>query len=112
MGLPVARAQGSAQPVKMLPGAFPIIALFILTLMFTVWVESALHLPAVIAMMTALGLLKIYGYFLKKKVVTHTSATSQPGEKTQYDIFRSLERSEWDALMFLFACGTCCTSPW
>ena len=71
MGLPVARAQGSEQPVKMLTGAFPIIALFILTLMFTVWVESVLHLPAVFAMMTGLGLLRIYGYFLKKKGVTH-----------------------------------------
>ena len=58
-------------------------------------------------MMTGLGVLKLYGYFLKRRGVSHISATSTPGEKTSFDIFRSLERAEWDTLMFLYGILMC-----
>ena len=82
-------------------GAWTIICLFVVTLVAAVCFEQLLHLPAVIGMMTGLGMLKLYGYKLKKTGVQHISATAMPGAAKQFDIFRSLERSEWDTLMFL-----------
>ena len=64
-------------------------------------------MPAMIGMMTGLGLLKFYGYFLKRRGVTHLSTQSTPGQQVKFDIFRSLERSEWDTLMFLYGVMAC-----
>ncbi len=89
------------QDTEILEGAWVVVVLFVITLLAAVYFESVLHLPATIAMMTGLGLLKLYGYQLKRKGISHISSNASPGQKTQFDIFRSLERSEWDTLMFL-----------
>ena len=86
---------------ELLEGAWVVVGLFIFTLTAAVCFESFLHLPAAIGMMTGLGLLKLYGYQLKRQGISHQSRSNAPGEKSQFDIFRSLERSEWDTLMFL-----------
>jgi Na+/H+ antiporter NhaD/arsenite permease-like protein len=83
-------------------GAYVIIGLFIVSIAFAISVEHFLNLPAVIGMMTGLGVLKLYGYFLKRRGISHTSATTSPGKQTSFDIFRSLERAEWDTLMFMY----------
>ena len=82
-------------------GAWIVIGLFVITLIMAVSFESLLRLPAVIGMMTGLGLLKLYGYKLKRQSMSQAVQHADPGEKTQYDIFHALERSEWDTLMFL-----------
>lgn len=87
--------------VKMRDGAWIVIGLFIITLIMAVSFESLLRLPAVIGMMTGLGLLKLYGYRLKRQGMSRAAQHTDPGEQTQYDIFHALERSEWDTLMFL-----------
>jgi Na+/H+ antiporter NhaD/arsenite permease-like protein len=87
--------------VKMRDGAWIVIGLFVITLIMAVSFESLLKLPAVIGMMTGLGLLKLYGYRLKRQSMSLAAQHTDPGEQTQYDIFHSLERSEWDTLMFL-----------
>ncbi len=98
---------GSDKPVnhstdsELLEGAWKIIGLFAFTLISAVAIESYLNLPAAVGMMTGLGLLKIYGYQLKRQGFKHTSKTEEPGKQSQFDIFRSLERSEWDTLMFI-----------
>lgn len=111
-------------------GAVVVVALFILTIIMAVSSHNFLHMPPVLGMMTGLGLLKFYGYYLKRRgeTNTHPSATStdqptdnlglhglelesaQPSSiKTgeQFNIFRSLERSEWDTLMFFYGIILC-----
>ncbi len=83
-------------------GAWIVTGLFVFTLLSSIIVKQVFHLPAVIGMMTGLGLLKLYGYYLKRHGITHLSTQSTPGKNVKYDIFRSLERSEWDTLMFLY----------
>jgi Na+/H+ antiporter NhaD/arsenite permease-like protein len=50
-------------------------------------------------MMTGLGFLKIYGYFLGRNgiVLEETGGKVQP-----FDIFDSMKRIEWDTLMFFY----------
>jgi len=83
-------------------GAWIVTCLFAFTLFSSIIIKQVFHLPAVIGMMTGLGLLKFYGYYLKRRGITHLSTKTTPGENVKYDIFRSLERSEWDTLMFLY----------
>ncbi len=83
-------------------GAWIVTGLFIFTLLSSIIVKEVFHLPAVIGMMTGLGLLKLYGYYLKRRGITHLSTKTTPGKNVKYDIFVSLERSEWDTLMFLY----------
>jgi Na+/H+ antiporter NhaD/arsenite permease-like protein len=111
-------------------GAITVVALFILTIIMAVSSHNFLHMPPVLGMMTGLGLLKFYGYYLKRRGETnsHPGMTNadqptdnlghhglelepagpsqvKPGE--QFNIFRSLERSEWDTLMFFYGIILC-----
>ena len=79
-----------------------------------------LHLPPVLGMMSGLGLLKIFGYYLKRRDVIYISGENvdeledealeietvdQPQNKNirrsgeLFNIFKSIERAEWDTLM-------------
>ena len=75
--------------------------------------HNFLHIPPVIGMMTGLGLLKVYGYFIKineKKQFALTGDTSETTlklgganqEQQPFNIFQQLERAEWDTLMFFY----------
>ena len=92
----------SGERTHMSKGAWIVSGLFIFTLLSSIIVKQVFHLPAVIGMMTGLGFLKFYGYYLKRRGITHVSTQSTPGQQVKFDIFRSLERSEWDTLMFLY----------
>ncbi len=101
--VPEGMPEPQQQPVVVASGGWTITTLFVLTIASAVAFENFLNLPAVIGMMTGLGVLKLYGYYLKRRGVTH-----EPGyydtsdERGAFDIFLSLERAEWDTLMFLF----------
>ncbi len=101
-------------------GAFTVIFLFILTITMAVCAHNFLHLPPVIGMMTGLGFLKIYGYFLKMrdKRLLQTDDSSYGGETTlsveglkqtgkPFDVFKQLEHAEWDTLMFFYGIILC-----
>jgi Na+/H+ antiporter NhaD/arsenite permease-like protein len=105
--VPVGKPQADERTVALQRGALTIIGLFVASIILAVSLESFLGLPAVIGMMTGLGVLKLYGYSLKRRGISHVSATSSPGEQSSYDIFRSLERAEWDTLMFLYGILMC-----
>ncbi|MEE9336025.1 MAG: sodium:proton antiporter NhaD [Granulosicoccaceae bacterium] len=105
-----AKAEPDIHPQPLYEGAGVVACLFVLTLVMAVLCESLLKLPAVVGMMTGLGLLKLYGYRLKRQGMKHLSRSKstvsdatnrESGEEHSFDIFRSLERSEWDTLMFL-----------
>lgn len=105
-------------PVK--PGGFLILVLFLFTIAMAVAFHHFLHFPPVIGMMTGLGLLKLYGYRLRKRELNALSNTDpQPMELDEelrqyykprqrpFDIFISMKRAEWDTLMFFYGVILC-----
>ena len=84
--------------------------------------HNFLHLPPVIGMMTGLGFLKLFGYYLQRRdqasaaeKMVDSSALGIPAlhdhsgesEKEFYDIFRNLQKAEWDTLMFFYGVILC-----
>lgn len=104
-------------------GAWVVVGLFILTISMAVLSHTLLHLPPVIGMMTGLGMLKLYGYYLQTRGgrfafttrVVNDNALSLDGDPTklqstgdpQYDIYRNLQRVEWDTLLFFYGIMLC-----
>jgi len=102
-------------------GAWVVVGLFILTIIMAVSAHNFLHLPPVLGMMTGLGFLKLFGYYLKRRsqFYPETPANSiggsalaleklsLPAKQTPFNIFKSLERAEWDTLMFFYGVILC-----
>jgi Na+/H+ antiporter NhaD/arsenite permease-like protein len=102
-------------------GAFVVVGLFVLTIIMAVSAHNFLHLPPVLGMMTGLGFLKLYSYYLQRRSmcypVTPTESLSRsalelekrppPGRSQQFDVFKALERAEWDTLMFFYGIILC-----
>lgn len=104
--------------VKLLPGARVVLALFLVTVLGTVALHQLLHLPAMIGMMTGLGALQLYGYFLRRRMRSQNQAWSEltpllsgaSEEKPRedgFDVFGLLARVEWDTLMFFYGVMLC-----
>jgi Na+/H+ antiporter NhaD/arsenite permease-like protein len=97
--------------VPLKAGAWVVMALFAVTIVLAVIAHSLLGLPPVLGMLTGLGLLKLYAYFLTRgdekmglslnepDDVFASSATQGP---RAFDPFKQLERAEWDTLMFFY----------
>ncbi|MDO6562718.1 sodium:proton antiporter NhaD [Amphritea sp. 1_MG-2023] len=105
---------------QMKPGARPIIALFLFTIILAISSNSLLNLPSVLGMMTGLGILKLYGYYLSRfassvrdtghihnhHIANISDIRQMKGDHTdvirRFDIFQVVERSSWDTLMFFY----------
>lgn len=88
--------------VRMKIGARRIIALFIVTIATAVSAHTFLHLPPVLGMMTGLGYLQLFGFYLQQ--------TYRRGKKRgdyTFDVFRRIERVEWDTLLFFYGVMMC-----
>jgi len=114
--------QGSPDPIReqvfLGHGAWVVVGLFLLTIAMAVSFHNFLHLPPVLGMMTGLGLLKLFGYYLQKRddVFYRRSNESDPGASAldlesppagSYDIYRNLQKAEWDTLMFFYGIILC-----
>ena len=105
-------------------GAAVVVALFLLTIIMAVTGHNYLHLPPVAGMMTGLGFLKLFGYYLQRRderdayvaktmlMSTALAINSKPREAPKsalptYDIYRNLQRAEWDSLMFFYGIIMC-----
>lgn len=89
-------------------GAFVVIGLFLVTIGMAVCAHNFLHLPPVVGMMTGLGFLKIYGYILKLRESRLMMNLEDVGEdRKPFNIFRQIERAEWDTLMFFYGIILC-----
>lgn len=121
-GIKKAKPEQYQEDVVIKPGAFTIVFLFVLTIIMAVLSHGMLHLPPVIGMMTGLGLLKFYGYYLRRKTESKSSASRQAFsehqplsefEETQaqpqepFDVFKSLQKVKWDTLMFFYGIIMC-----
>jgi Na+/H+ antiporter NhaD/arsenite permease-like protein len=99
--------------VVMRRGARRIMLLFLLTIATAVSFHNFLHMPPVIGMLTGLGYLKVFGYYLK---MTHDyrlspydekKASSQVGDVIPFDVFLGIARAEWDTLLFFYGVIAC-----
>jgi Na+/H+ antiporter NhaD/arsenite permease-like protein len=105
-------AAGGDAPLR--PGALPIVTLFLCTIAGTVLLHTWLHLPPALGMMTGLGALKLYSYRLVRAGQAFASVgdtladvAPRPAAGDTFDIFKILERVEWDTLMFFYGVILC-----
>ncbi len=112
--------------IKVKRGGYIMIALFLLTISMAVSFHNFLHLPPVLGMMTGLGILKLFAYYLKKKEGSSSNSIdeaemnhsaldiesseyniNEDNDKEGYNIFTILARAEWDTLMFFYGVILC-----
>lgn len=96
--------------VRIKRGGFVIVGLFGCTIITAVCFHNFLHLPPFLGMMTGLGLLKFYGYYLKTSHKPHPNDDAeigQVGDVTPFDSFEAVARAEWDTLLFFFGVIMC-----
>lgn len=119
--VPKSKPEAVSEKAELKQGAWTVVALFILTITMAVSAHNFLHLPPVLGMMTGLGFLKLFGYYLKKRSHLPTAPADEMSdmaldieveppvyrEQTEYNIFKSLERAEWDTLMFFYGIILC-----
>ncbi len=102
-----------AEDLPMMRGAKRIILLFLCTIATAVSFHNFLHLPPVMGMLTGLGYLQIFGYFLKKTAHKESGALDNPehdgqmGTPVAFDIFQPVARAEWDTLLFFYGVVAC-----
>ncbi len=108
---------------EMKKGALIVIGLFLFTISLAVCLHTFLHLPPVIGMMTGLGLLNLYGYYLKMRsrkiigpgvgalgveLLENGNLQMDPEQQTaHFDVYRKLANIEWDTLMFFYGVMLC-----
>ncbi len=122
MSFAVAKERPAAmrEHIAVKQGGYLILALFLLTIVMAVSFHNFLHFPPVMGMMTGLGLLKLYGYRLRKGELNDLSSAGpqhldidenlRPHYKPRqrpFDIFISMKRAEWDTLMFFYGVILC-----
>ena len=105
-------------------GGFVVVGMFLATIALTVSMHNFFHIPPFLGMMTGLGLLKLYGYHIRRMDLKNHHAgkfyresdlaeitseldpnTLQRHFKPRYkpfDVFISMKRVEWDTLMFFY----------
>lgn len=95
--IPKGRPEGSGEVIKMKLGAKRVIFLGFATIATAVSFHQFLHLPPFMGMMMGLGFLMFMGFYLKKK----EGANDVP-EGERFNIFRKIEKVEFDTLLFFF----------
>ncbi len=116
---------GETNALRMKKGAITIIFIFLATIALAVISNSVLHLPPVLSMMTGLGVLKLFGFYLsqhdpivqehghishhhKENIQTHQHLKGDhAGVIRRFNIFNVVERSSWDTLMFFYGIVLC-----
>lgn len=104
----------STEVVTVKPGGYTMIVLFFLTIVTAVSFHNFLHLPPVLGMMTGMGYLKVYGFYLRKFKKATTSiqirngvGDNEPAGEMPYDIFKKVAIAEWDTLLFFYGVVLC-----
>lgn len=104
--------EAEEEKVMMKRGARRIVGLFLLTIATAVCTHSVLGLPPVLGMMTGLGFLQFFGFYLRKsfpKAVlkakeqaerdNNLKRLEQLGNVVPFDVFSRIARAEWDTLL-------------
>ena len=83
------------ESVDIKTGGIPIAVLFLITIATAVSFHNYLYLPPAMGMMTGLGYLMIFSYFVKR-----SDSSEELSER--FDLFSMVSRAEWDTLLFFF----------
>ncbi|MBT3046138.1 MAG: sodium:proton antiporter NhaD [Candidatus Thiodiazotropha sp. (ex Clathrolucina costata)] len=111
--IPDVKPDVEAKAIAMKRGAWIIMVLFLCTIATAVSFHNFLHMPPMVGMMTGLGYLQIFGFYLRK---THhkdlpgyseEKANEMVGDVTAFEIFRQISRAEWDTLLFFYGVVLC-----
>ena len=118
MAIPHEKPSARTDTVQVKYGGYFIVILFLITIAGTVLMHHFLEIPPFLGMMTGLGVLKVYGYFIRRKELDQwseipaldgtvsLSAVLKPAVKP-FDVFISMKRVEWDTLMFFYGIMLC-----
>ena len=96
--IPKESPKQSDEKVGLKKGALVSIFLFLGTITLTVISHQKFHMPTTFGMITGLGVLSLFGFYLKK-----TDNTGQ----TKFDIFTQVGKAEWDTLLFFYGVLMC-----
>jgi NhaD family Na+/H+ antiporter len=110
--IPDLKPTAAADAVPLQRGARRVIALFLLTIITAVSVHHFLHLPPVIGMLTGLGYLQLFGFYLRRShhrfpAPAAAEGAELVGELTPFDVFNHVARAEWDTLLFFYGVILC-----
>ncbi|MFV1996865.1 MAG: sodium:proton antiporter NhaD [Acidiferrobacterales bacterium] len=112
--VPKAKPEAIDETADIKTGGFVVVGLFLVTITLTVLVHNFLNLPPFLGMMTGLGLLKLYGFYIRRDELRTHSFSVEPQievwvdrnlvkpSRKPFDIFISMKRVEWDTLMFFY----------
>ena len=113
-GVPNVKPEASGEQVLMQRGARRIIALFLATIATAVSFHNFLHMPPVIGMLTGLGYLQLFGFYLKVTAQRdrqgkpdNVEHDGQMGTPVAFDVFSPVARAEWDTLLFFYGVVLC-----
>ncbi len=109
------KPEGLVGDAKIANGGYVIIILFALSIIMAVSAHNIFHMPPVLGMMTGLGLLQFYAWLYNHNIrVTKFNTTKKYREeklkireKRKFDIFKEVERAEWDTLLFFYGVVVC-----
>ena len=113
MAVPNVKPPPSDEVIPMKRGAKRIMLLFLATIITAVSFHNFFHLPPMLGMMTGLGYLQFFGYYLKK---THRPPLDMKdadqdkgvaGDFVPFDVFNKIARAEWDTLLFFYGVIMC-----
>jgi len=112
--------KGDGEVVHMKRGARRMVILFLFTICCAVLGHSLLEMPPVLGMMTGLGFLQLFSFFLRKTQTAyyaHAVANtddeiehqrlSNLGSSVPFDIFNKVAKAEWDTLLFFYGVMVC-----
>ena len=113
-------AESDGEVVYLKPGAKRLVALFLMTICFAVLGHSLLGMPPVLGMMTGLGFLQFFAFYLRKthvkyydEAIAHTDDVKEHerlrslGDGAPFDIFNKVAKAEWDTLLFFYGVVVC-----
>ncbi len=109
------------EPIQLKRGAKRVLLLFVLTIITAVVCHSFFHLPPVLGMMTGLGYLQLFGFYLQKTLPRtvrlfkakinasdgETEEMNHLGSVVPFDVFSKIARAEWDTLLFFYGVVMC-----
>ncbi|MFO6422249.1 sodium:proton antiporter NhaD [Motilimonas sp. KMU-193] len=114
------KPEANDEAVEIKRGAFVIVGLFLLTIVMAVSAHSFLGMPPVLGMMTGLGLLQFFGYYLRRtlnKSLARKRALAEQandekrlqylGSVVPFDVFNRVAKAEWDTLLFFYGVVVC-----
>ena len=101
-------------------GAVVIVLLFVLTIVTAVACHHFLALPPVLGMMTGLGYLQFFGFYLRKtqpvSLARERALYERTGDEARllrlgsivpFDVFNKIAKAEWDTLLFFYGVVMC-----